>query len=276
VPSRLSLNGRAGAPRPAGAWTAHRARLPATAAARHSPGGRSSSPAGGVAVGSRSARPGSSSATRPTRSKRPSARRCSAAAGAVRVTAFPSLRKISRGKTSHHERWAMTMSDAPDQVDEEAQRRDLTRRRSEAYRDRRRRGAVLVAIELEPRDLAALERLALLAPGDRDAQRMASAAAQFLAAAPQLRGMGAAAGDRGRPSRRLPVAALKVRGADLYVGAVAGADRWIALRYEVRISDAHWYTTARLEGAAGWSRYPSLQTHSASYATSACRIPTPS
>jgi hypothetical protein len=38
---------------------------------------------------------------------------------------------------------------------------------------------VLVTIELEPRDLAALERLALLEHGDRDPQRMASAAAQF-------------------------------------------------------------------------------------------------
>jgi hypothetical protein len=48
----------------------------------------------------------------------------------------------------------------------------------------------LVAIELEPRDLAALERLALLAPGDRDPQRMASAAAQFLAAASYVPAMG--------------------------------------------------------------------------------------
>jgi hypothetical protein len=61
----------------------------------------------------------------------------------------------------------ITMADAPDDGDDEAQRRDLTRRRSEEYRSRRRRGAVLVTIELEPRDLAALERLARLAPGDR-------------------------------------------------------------------------------------------------------------
>jgi hypothetical protein len=51
-----------------------------------------------------------------------------------------------------------TMGDAPDQVDDEAHQRDRMRRRSEACRSRRRRGAVLVAIELEPRDLAALER----------------------------------------------------------------------------------------------------------------------
>jgi hypothetical protein len=83
---------------------------------------------------------------------------------------------------------AMT-GDASDEGDEEAQRRDLARRRSDAYRSRRRRGVVLVAIELEPRDLAALERLALLAPGDRDAHRMAAAAAQFLAAAPHVAAM---------------------------------------------------------------------------------------
>jgi hypothetical protein len=84
----------------------------------------------------------------------------------------------------------MMMADATEQADGEAQRRDLARQRSEAYRRRRRRGAVLVAIELDPRDLAALERLALLAPGDRDPNRMAAAAAQFLAAAPHVAAMG--------------------------------------------------------------------------------------
>jgi hypothetical protein len=49
---------------------------------------------------------------------------------------------------------------------------------------------VLVTVELEPRDLAALERLALLEHGDRDPHRMASAAAQFLAAAPYVAAMG--------------------------------------------------------------------------------------
>jgi hypothetical protein len=49
---------------------------------------------------------------------------------------------------------------------------------------------VLVAIKLEPRALAALERLALLAPGDRDPYRMACAAARFLAAAPHVAPMG--------------------------------------------------------------------------------------
>jgi hypothetical protein len=84
---------------------------------------------------------------------------------------------------------AMT-GDASDEGDEEAQRRALARRRSEAYRSRRRRGAVVVTIELEPRALAALERLALLAPGDRDPDRMGCAAARFLAAAGHVAAMG--------------------------------------------------------------------------------------
>jgi hypothetical protein len=83
----------------------------------------------------------------------------------------------------------MTMDDV-NRPGGEAQRRAFARQRSEAYRDRRRRGAVLVTIELEPRDLAALERLALLAPGDRDPHRMARAAAQFLCAAPHVAAMG--------------------------------------------------------------------------------------
>jgi hypothetical protein len=49
---------------------------------------------------------------------------------------------------------------------------------------------VLVAIELDPRDLAALERLALLEPGDRDLRRMARAATQFLVAVPHVAAMG--------------------------------------------------------------------------------------
>src|SRR5687768_12159035 len=84
----------------------------------------------------------------------------------------------------------MTMDDAAHRPGGEAHQRDLARQRAEAYRSRRRRGAVLVTVELEPRDLAALERLALLEPGDRDPQRMASAAGQFLAAAPYVAAMG--------------------------------------------------------------------------------------
>jgi hypothetical protein len=84
------------------------------------------------------------------------------------------------------------MSDASMTMDDAVHRRELARQRSEAYRDRRRRRAVLVSIALEPRDLAALERLALLAPGDRDPRRMAAAAARFLAAAPHIAAIGAA------------------------------------------------------------------------------------
>jgi hypothetical protein len=49
---------------------------------------------------------------------------------------------------------------------------------------------VLVTIELEPRDLTALERLALLEPGDRDPRQMACAAARFIAAAPHVAAIG--------------------------------------------------------------------------------------
>ena len=68
--------------------------------------------------------------------------------------------------------------------------RDLARQRSEAYRDRRRRGVVLAWIEVEARELAALERLALLEPGERDPHRIACAVAQFLKAAPAVASMG--------------------------------------------------------------------------------------
>ncbi len=68
--------------------------------------------------------------------------------------------------------------------------RDLARQRSEAYRDRKRRGVVLAWIEVEARELAALERLALLEAGERDPYRIACAVAQFLKAAPAVAGMG--------------------------------------------------------------------------------------
>jgi hypothetical protein len=134
----------------------------------------------------------------------------------------------------------ITMDDAARRPRSEAQRRELARQRSEAYRDRRRRRAVLVTIELEPRDLAALERLALLAPRDRDPQRMASAAAQFLAAAPCVAAIGDAADPspglplppehagwrRYRKARALDPAALdRVSGAPLEPPAPGGVDR---------------------------------------------------
>jgi hypothetical protein len=47
-----------------------------------------------------------------------------------------------------------------------------------------------LAIELAPRELAALERLALLETGDRDPRRLAAAAAQTHASAPHVAAMG--------------------------------------------------------------------------------------
>ncbi len=74
--------------------------------------------------------------------------------------------------------------------DKTAHERELARVRSEAYRDRKRRGAVLVTIEVEPRDLAALERLALLAAGDRDPANISWAVADFLRGAPAVAALG--------------------------------------------------------------------------------------
>jgi hypothetical protein len=49
---------------------------------------------------------------------------------------------------------------------------------------------VLAWIEVDLRDLAALERLALLEPGERDPYLIACAVGQFLKAAPAVAGMG--------------------------------------------------------------------------------------
>jgi hypothetical protein len=68
--------------------------------------------------------------------------------------------------------------------------RALARRRSEAYRSRKRRGVVLAWIEVEAPELAALERLALLEPGERDPYLIACAVARFLVAAPAVAAMG--------------------------------------------------------------------------------------
>jgi hypothetical protein len=69
--------------------------------------------------------------------------------------------------------------------------RERARERSEAYRERRRHGRVLVPIEVAPHQLSALERLALLDTGNRDKRAIAWAVTRFLEAAPHL----AAAGD---------------------------------------------------------------------------------
>ena len=80
------------------------------------------------------------------------------------------------------------MRDAVTVIDEA---RERARERSEAYRERRRHGRVSVPIEVEPRHLAALERLSLLDMGNRDKRAIAWAVTRFLEMAPHL----AAAGD---------------------------------------------------------------------------------
>jgi class 3 adenylate cyclase len=68
--------------------------------------------------------------------------------------------------------------------------RELARDRSEAYRERRRHGCVLVTVEVGPSQVAAFERLALLDVGDRDKTSIASAVSRFLEAAPHICAMG--------------------------------------------------------------------------------------
>ena len=70
------------------------------------------------------------------------------------------------------------------------QRRQLGRQRSDAYRDRRRHGRMLVSVEVGPRQIAALERLALLDAGERDKDCIACAVSQFLDAAPHVSALG--------------------------------------------------------------------------------------
>ena len=70
------------------------------------------------------------------------------------------------------------------------QRREHGRERSEAYRERRRHGRVLVQIEVGPRHLAALERLALLDAGERDKECVSWAVSRFLDAAPHVSALG--------------------------------------------------------------------------------------
>jgi hypothetical protein len=63
-------------------------------------------------------------------------------------------------------------------------------RRSEEYRQRRSRGAMVMQIEVVPADLHALERLGLLPSGERDPYTLACAVATFLQAAPGVAIMG--------------------------------------------------------------------------------------
>jgi hypothetical protein len=68
--------------------------------------------------------------------------------------------------------------------------RERARERSEAYRERRRHGRVLVPIEVAPHQLSALERLALLDTGNRDKRAIAWAVTRFLETAPHLAATG--------------------------------------------------------------------------------------
>jgi len=70
------------------------------------------------------------------------------------------------------------------------QRRQQGRERSEAFRERRRHGRLLVQVEVGPRHLAALERLALLDAGERDKACIAWAVSRFLDAAPHVSALG--------------------------------------------------------------------------------------
>ena len=78
---------------------------------------------------------------------------------------------------------AMTHSTTPDA-------RERARDRSEAYRERRRHGRLLVTVEVGPYQVAALERLALLDVGDREKTSISMAVTRFLEAAPYLSAMG--------------------------------------------------------------------------------------
>jgi hypothetical protein len=68
--------------------------------------------------------------------------------------------------------------------------RERARDRSEAYRDRRRNGRVLVTLEIGSHHIAAMERLALLGIGDRNKASIASAVGRFLETAPYVCALG--------------------------------------------------------------------------------------
>ena len=68
--------------------------------------------------------------------------------------------------------------------------RERARSRSEAYRERRRNGRMLVTIEIAPHQIAAFERMALVAVGDRDKASIAWAVNRFLEAAPHVCAIG--------------------------------------------------------------------------------------
>lgn len=72
----------------------------------------------------------------------------------------------------------------------EDQRRERSRRRMVEYRRRKREGHILVQLEVGPRLVAALERLALLDVGERDPDAIASACFRFLRASEAVGALG--------------------------------------------------------------------------------------
>lgn len=85
----------------------------------------------------------------------------------------------------------MTETHEPMTAAERAEeQRALNRERSRAYRSRQRRGVVWAWIEIEPRALAGLERLALLPVGERSLEAISQAVARFVQAAAPLAAVG--------------------------------------------------------------------------------------
>jgi hypothetical protein len=84
----------------------------------------------------------------------------------------------------------------------DSETRERARDRSEAYRGRRRHGRILVSVEIESHQLAALERLALLEVGNRDKKAVAAAVQRFLEAAPHISAVGDALGPAKPPFDR--------------------------------------------------------------------------
>ena len=71
-----------------------------------------------------------------------------------------------------------------------AELRAINAKRARAYRSRQRRGVIWAWIEIDPRALAGLERLALLAKGERELGAVSEAVAQFVQAAAPLAAVG--------------------------------------------------------------------------------------
>ena len=69
-------------------------------------------------------------------------------------------------------------------------RRARNRDRAKAYRSRQRRGVLWAWIEIDPKTLAGLERLALLPAGDRSLDAVSEAVARFVHAAAPLAAVG--------------------------------------------------------------------------------------